>query len=307
MKKYPSERRKHWLLILPSWRPAAQTGNTMWHCNRTNTTKDKSGGGALTHKPSAHADNNDNNSPIQKKQQPPSGPHSGPGQPISGTVLKVAKAYFVDFLHLLPRLKVKPNTCGHVISGSDHWKASVTQDVTTESFDLWLQEWSIYQEMIQKTNRKFVWSAVYNYDVQFYLTLTLNTSACFDTVDTTLHMTIIDASAIRKEGISCQHCELQDHLTRNCLCCAKTATGENQGWKRLSLRPHPDLSQQTYAWKYKKWFTSNGKEGCNLFQHISCQQGTECKCTYVFRLAGGTTLWTIANRLPDVNSPFNIQ
>ena len=134
--------------------------------------------------------------------------------------------------------------------------------------------------MIQKTNRKFMWSAVYYYDVQFYLTLTLNTSAC---VDTTLHMTIIDSSAVRKEGISCQHSKLEDHLARNCLCCAKTASEENQGVKRLSLRPHPDLSQQTYAWKYKKWFTSNGKEGCNLIQRISCQQGTECKCAYVCR------------------------
>ena len=75
------------------------------------TTKAKIGGGASTHEPSTRADNKDNNSPIQMTQQPPSGSHSGSGQPIAGTVLKAIKAgAYVDFLDLLPRLKVKPDT-----------------------------------------------------------------------------------------------------------------------------------------------------------------------------------------------------
>ena len=84
------------------------------------------------------------------------------------------------------------------------------QKVTIDLFDSWLEAWSIYEalvmdvaplrykelaryrDVIQKANRKFVWSAVYNYDAQFRLSLNLNTSARFDTVDTTLYTTILD-------------------------------------------------------------------------------------------------------------------
>ena len=73
----------------------------------------------------------------------------------------------------------KPDTCGDVISGTGERKASATQNVTIESFDSWLEAWSIYEalvmdvaplrykelaryrDVIQKANRKFVWSAVY--------------------------------------------------------------------------------------------------------------------------------------------------
>jgi len=270
------------------------------------TTKDQNGGGASTHESSARADNNDKNSSIQKEQQTPSGPHSGSGQPISGTVLEaVQTGAYVDFLDLLPRLKVKPDTCGDAISGTGDRKASVPQKVTIESFDSWLEAWNIYEalvvdvaplrykelaryrDVIQKANRKFVWSAVYNYDVQFHLSLNLNTSARFDTVDTTLYTTILDSSAVRKEGISCQRCKSPNHLVRDCLFRAKTALGENQGAKKLSSHPRPDSGQPTYAWKYEKWFTSNGKEGCNLFQRNSCHQGTECKRAHVCKAYRG--------------------
>ena len=168
------------------------------------------------------------------------------------------------------------------------------------------KELARYRDVIQKANRKFVWSAVYNYDFQFRLSLNRNTSARFDTVDTTLYTTILDLSAIRKEGISWQRCKTPNHLVGDCLFHAKTALEENQGAKKLSSRPCPDSSQPTYVWKYEKWFTSNDKEGCNLFQCNSCHQGTECKCAHFARLAGGSTLWPIVNTLLDINSPFYI-
>ena len=129
------------------------------------------------------------------------------------------------------------------------------QKVTIESFDSWLEAWSIYEalvmdvaplrykelaryrDVIQKANRKFVWSVIYNCNVQFRLSLNLNTSAHFDTVDTTLYMTILDPSAVRKEGVSCQRCKSPNHLVRDCLFRAKTALEENQSAKKLSSRP----------------------------------------------------------------------
>lgn len=73
------------------------------------------------------------------------------------------------------------------------------------------KELARHRDVIQNANGKFLWSAVYNYDVQFRLGLTLNTSARFDTVDTTLYTTILDSSTFRKDGISCQRCKSPNH------------------------------------------------------------------------------------------------
>ena len=48
-----------------------------------------------------------------------------------------------------------------------------------------------------------MWSAVYNYDVQFRLSLTLNTSARFDTVDMTLYTTI--SHVLNEQGTGYEH------------------------------------------------------------------------------------------------------
>lgn len=82
------------------------------------TTEYEIGACALTHEPSARADSNDINS-LQEEQQPPSGPNSGSGHQISGTILKAVKASaYVNFIDLLPGPKVKHDTCGNVISGT---------------------------------------------------------------------------------------------------------------------------------------------------------------------------------------------
>lgn len=152
------------------------------------------------------------------------------------------------------------------------------------------KELARHRDVIQNANRKFLWSAVYNYDVQFRLGLTLNTSARFDTVDTTLYTTILDSSTFRKDGISCQRCKSPNHRRWR----------KNQSEKRSRTRP--DSGQQANNWKFEKWFTGHGKEGCNLFQPNSCQQGTEC--AHVCKACRGSTLWKIVNTLPDFNSSF---
>ena len=105
-------------------------------------------GGASTHEPSACADSNDNNC-LQKEQEPPSGPNSGSSHPISGTIFKAVKAAtYVDFVDPLPCPKVKHNMSGDVVSGTGDQKASATQNVTIESFDSWLEAWSIYEALV---------------------------------------------------------------------------------------------------------------------------------------------------------------
>ena len=114
--------------------------------------------------------------------------------------------------------------------------------MTIESFDQWLEAWSIYEEklmainpdryielaqyrsIIQKANRKFQWTAVYDYNVQFRISLSENAKAGhLDIVDTT----ILDSSAVRKDGISCQRCKSEHHLIRECYFCPKPSLEEN--------------------------------------------------------------------------------
>ena len=151
-----------------------------------------------------------------------------------------------------------------VISGTSDRKASMTQNITIKSFDLWLEALSIYealmmnvagtrykglaryQDVIQKANKKFAWiSAVYKYHVQFHLSLTLNTPARFNTGYTALYTTILDSFTVRKVDVSCQRCKSPNHLVSDCLFYVKTMLEEK--CKKISLRPHPDSSQQTYT------------------------------------------------------------
>ena len=79
----------------------------------------------------------DNNSSTQPEKQTQNGLSSGSGHPISSTVIKAVKTgTYVDFLNLLPRLKVRQDTCGDFTQGTRDRKASATHSLTIESIDL---------------------------------------------------------------------------------------------------------------------------------------------------------------------------
>lgn len=262
------------------------------------------GGGAPKQDPSSRSPCSDENSLVVPDKESPTGPGSGSSYPIAGTVLKAVRTgAYVDFIDLLPRLKTKQTACGDIASGGER-KANTA--LTIESFDVWLEAWNIfeallmevdptrykeltrYRDVIHKADRKFMWSAVYDYDVQFRLSLTVDKSARFDRIDSTLYTTILDSSAVRREGHVCQRCKSPNHLVRDCSFRAKSTLEENQGTKKNSPRSssRTESSQQS-SWKYDKWYTSNGTEGCNLFQRNSCQQGTECKRAHVCKTCRG--------------------
>ena len=70
--------------------------------------KTEIGGGTPTQETSACTNKN---SAIQLEKQPQTGLNRGSGHPISRTVLKgIQNGAYVDFIDLLPRLKVKQNT-----------------------------------------------------------------------------------------------------------------------------------------------------------------------------------------------------
>jgi len=172
---------------------------------------------------------------------------------------------------------------------------------TIESFDHWLEAWSIYEfsvvkddpsrygelaryrSIIQHANRKFRWSAVYDYDVRFRKSLS---TGQLDIVDTTLYSTLLDSSSVRKESLHCQRCGSQHHLVRDCSFRPKSSVEANQATKKSSGGQTADQTDRRTTWKFEKWFDNN-KEGCNLYQRRACQQGSNCKRAHVCKACRG--------------------
>ena len=131
------------------------------------------------------------------------------------------KYMYIDLITLLP----PPGT-----TTGDETKDK--KPATVESFDQWLEAWSTHEKtyltnparylelaqyrcIIQKANWKFCWKAVYDFDVQFRMSLS-GTTKRLDQIDSTLYTSILDSSAVRAEGTSCQHCKSDHHLVWDC-------------------------------------------------------------------------------------------
>ncbi|KAK3739968.1 hypothetical protein QZH41_009484, partial [Actinostola sp. cb2023] len=198
------------------------------------------------------------------------------------------KHAYIDLHTLLPKKSGKTNT-----------ETEPKRTETIESFDQWLEAWTIYEgqlmssdptrynelaryrSIIQKANRKFRWSAVYDYDTQFRKSLDdIAPSGQLDIVDTTLYSTILDSSSVRKEGLTCQRCKSENHLVRDCLFRPKSTLEENKTTKKASS------GQADNNWNFERWFANN-KQGCNLYQRRACQQGAECKRAHVCKACRG--------------------
>ena len=98
----------------------------------------------------------------------------------------------------------------------DETNLKVKKPASTESFDHWVEAWSAHEKtyltnpekyaelaqyhgIIQKANWKFRWKAVYDFDVQFQISLS-STTKRLDQIDSTLYTTILDSSAVCAEG-----------------------------------------------------------------------------------------------------------
>ena len=168
---------------------------------------------------------------------------------------------------------------GLTSKGAASAQNSKRQPETIESFNQWLEAWTIYEmrimqldparyielaryrNIVQKANRKFRWCSVYEYDVQFRQSLSNDSAAGrFNSVDSTLYTTILDSSAVRKEGLICQRCKSENHLVRDCSFRAKSTVTveENKNQKKQGTGQTAENSR-----KFEKWY-ANDKEGCNL-------------------------------------------
>ena len=104
-------------------------------------------------------------------------------------------------------------------------------------------------------------------------------------LDTTLYTTILDASALRAHPKQCTRCKSFDHLVRDCPFLAQEKPQE-------AAKPAGTSSQFSGAsapdsWKFDKWFTATGQEGCNLYQRKWCNLGDACKRAHVCKACRG--------------------
>ena len=164
-------------------------------------------------------------------------------------------------------------------------------------------EMAQYRCVIHQASQKFIWSAVYAYDVRFRQESARVGGRRFDILDQSLYTTTLDATALKKDAKQCSRCKSFDHETRECPFLPASAL-ETPAQKKSPSNP-----QGTYRpaqpWKLEKWFQDNC-EGCNLFQWHACNLGTGCKWAHVCKACRGATPWQIAHNLPEPWSPFSV-
>ena len=237
------------------------------------------------------------------------------------TTQAAAKGEYIDFSDLLSTLSVPSATNVPIANPSE---LPGLNDVTyvikghrkrqIDSFDTWLQAWNVYEklimaaqperytelasyrEQIQFANRKFRWSPVYMFDIHSRMAYASKVSrdqhARLDILDTTLYATVLDASALRPHPRQCSRCKSFDHLVRDCTFPAPDQMEETSPAQKSSgygrhLSGNRPLGDQLSAWKYAKWYSPSGQEGCNLFQRKACYQGTNCKRAHICKTCRG--------------------
>ena len=152
-------------------------------------------------------------------------------------------------------------------------------------------ELASYREEIQFANRKFRWSSVYIFDIHsrvaYAKKLQHDSGARLDILDTTLYATVLDASALRPHPRQCTRCKSFDHMVRDCAFPASDQMEETLTQNAFGIGPRNPFIHQNPTWKYAKWYSPSGQEGCNLFQRKACYQGPQCKRAHICKTCRG--------------------
>ena len=133
----------------------------------------------------------------------------------SKTVKAIRTGEYINLYELLPSDSTPTNemVAIHNNDGSMTFQPKKTKK-TIDNFDQWLGAWSIfeqilvtympklyskltkYRQFIHTSDRKYQWYAVSIYDKRFRAKLAETKSFDYDVVDTTLYVSILDASAV---------------------------------------------------------------------------------------------------------------
>lgn len=154
-------------------------------------------------------------------------------------------------------------------------------------FPGWLQAWNAYEmvlvenrpdiyrklvcyrQFIQSCDQKYYWQAVSAYDVRFRATLAQSRSFEYANVDSSIFVTVLDATAVKRDARRCHRCRAYDHVVSDC---PFPASSPLETGKAEKTQKKPS---------YEKWYHLS-KEGCNNFnsgrcQNPQCQRAHVCK------------------------------
>jgi len=197
---------------------------------------------------------------------------------------------FVNLTEFLPSVEVtESDTELFIVDGTVQCRPRKIRK-SIDSFSTWLEAWNnyelivleanphvfdkmiTYRALIQACDKKYVWSAVYAYDLQFRSKCGTTHSFAFDSIDSSLYVSILDATTI-KQLRRCHRCKSTDHEVKNCPFPEEVSqVGSDQ--KKKAQRSYPE-----------KWYHEN-KEGCNNYQTGRCNL-PGCRRAHVCRRCRG--------------------
>ena len=116
-----------------------------------------------------------------------------------------------------------------------------------------------------------------------------------DIVDTSLYTTVLNSTAVRNDGISCQRCKSEI-----------VPFARNRRWRRIRAARKRARERQETKVNYgniRNGLQTTSRAAIYSSVELASRERNASEQMYA-RLVGGTTLWPIANLLPAPKSPF---
>ena len=205
---------------------------------------------------------------------------------------------FVNLCDFLPNIHYTSGEMEPIVeNGSLQFRSKRTRKVI-DSFTMWSKAWNGYEraimakypdmyeklvgyrELIQTCDTKYQWHAVSTYDMRFRHDIGKCKSFAFDTMDTTLFSTILDATAVKVSAKTCLRCRSYDHFVSNCPFPAEASGSRSSSDNTITAQSQDKRRSPQPVWYHE------GREGCNNFQSASCFY-SGCKRAHVCKKCKG--------------------
>lgn len=155
-----------------------------------------------------------------------------------------------------------------------------------DSINMWLQAGNVYEKLVMDAQTACYIASKFNLLIAnfagplcicwIYTQMVYANKLLYDAcphpyvLDKTLYATVLDTSALRPDPCQCSRCKSLDHLVKDCTFPVSDPMEENllqktTGSSRTNFG-NQSFSGQNLGWKYVKWHSPSGQEGCNLFQ-----------------------------------------
>ena len=204
-----------------------------------------------------------------------------------------------DFLYNLTAFNVTDEFVSEFCDGKISFKPKSSKTKSIDNFDRWLQAWTRYETIIvaadpslfipvmryrsfiHDCSMRYLWSAVWAYDVRFR---SLRSPACFGNIDAELISQIFNVHSIKFNANTCARCKATDHYVKDC--------------------PFPSgPSEKKAGATQKSNQKSKGKQVCFKWNAGDCDKGSECFRLHVCRGCRGTYPFVRCNSCKSTQKP----